>query len=141
MLILAMLEITCSSTTLINGSLANSRQFESLRESKIEFQLVFLRWYLISSFSFELELGRHHAQEVQSACCTHSPSLLAWPPARHLAVHKYRDPSSPALSTLSLSFPLPSPALSKPALAAAMNAVAAEAPWPPHFSAPAFPQA
>ena len=54
MLILAMLEITCSYTTLTNGSLANSRRFESLREPKIEFQLVFLRWYLISSFTLEI---------------------------------------------------------------------------------------
>ena len=37
MLILEMLEIAYSYTTLINGSLANSRQFESLREPKIEF--------------------------------------------------------------------------------------------------------
>ena len=62
-----------------------------------------------------------------------APSLLAWPLARLLAVHKYRDPSSPALSTLSLSLPLPSPALSKPAPAAAINAAAAGASLPPLF--------
>ena len=41
MLILAMLELTCSSTSLINGSLANSRWFESLREPKFVFQSYF----------------------------------------------------------------------------------------------------
>ena len=54
MLILAMLEFTFSSITFINGSLTNSCRFESLREPNIEFQLVFFRRYLISSFSLEI---------------------------------------------------------------------------------------
>ena len=84
MLILAMLEITCSYTTLTNGSLANSRRFESLREPKIEFQLVFLRWYLIHSFSLEQDM----ADSARWRSTGHvAPSLLAWPLACHLVVH------------------------------------------------------
>ena len=119
MLILAMLDFTCSSTTFINGSLANSRRFESLREPKIEFQLVFLRQYLISSFSLEIlnmaELFR---------------SLLPHGLARSLSVHHLAitcrsseaepEPCPPALS-------IPTPSLAFWSLLALSTAVLAMA--------------
>ena len=74
--------------------------------------------------------------ELQAACCI---ARAAWPPlscARSPAcVHKCR-PSSPALSTLSLSLPLPSPALSSRHNAAASSSMAVERSFQPAVAAP-----
>ena len=74
--------------------------------------------------------------ELQAACCI---ARAAWPPlscARSPAcVHKCR-PSSPALSTLSLSLPLPSPALSSRHNATASSSMAVERSFQPAVAAP-----
>ena len=74
--------------------------------------------------------------ELLAACCI---ARAAWPPlscARSPAcVHKCR-PSSPALSTLSLSLPLPSPALSSRHNATASSSMAVERSFQPAVAAP-----
>ena len=73
-------------------------------------------------------------QALQSMCCARSPSLLPWPPARLLAVHKYRDPLH--------SLPLPSPSFSCSLQAGTCrchecrccwSSIAADVPLPPMF--------